>query len=117
MKLILLTKQQKLEAYTYALLCAHSVADDSSGSIPEMYFVKLISHHPWYVCHNLGAWYCENFGYISMFLDGHQVFPEFFMQKPDHSRLVWWPTPNQSKIGHSLRIAAIEAAINLTEQL
>lgn len=91
-----LSKKQKLEAYTYALLCALSARDSRlQGNI-------LIG-----VCINLDDWAINN--------EIHNAsFPEFVSQRPANKSFLWWPCNVK---GMDLRIAAIERAIHLTEQL
>jgi len=95
------TKKQKLEAYTYALLCIYVYMDDQSEDQ--------------FICNNLGRWMSKD--EKKSFDFELSVFPEFAQQKPTHEIPVnvgggWWHHRN-----NGARIRAIERAIRLTEQL
>lgn len=111
-------KQDKLEAYTYALLCAHCSIDyeskDNSYSSSRAGEIMVES------CLNLDNWYLYKYGScLPSLSDIHTMFPEFARQRPIWRGEIdcWWPMPWKNKEGHKKRIEAIERAIQLTEQL
>lgn len=103
-----LTKQQKLEAYTYALFIALARIDDR-----ESYDICAS------VCRSLGNYVEHLFGYYFFADESLQLAPEFRSQKPAdrNEQCLWWIVPERDIKEHMLRIAAIEKAIELTEQL
>lgn len=91
-----LTRREKLDAYTYALLCIYEYLSNDNGDC--------------FVCNNLGRWINENEKKCYPF--SLEDFPEFAKQQPVNSSGSWWGIYEMDK-----RIAAIERAIHLTEQL
>lgn len=97
---MILTKEQKLEAYTYTML---------------IHLLETDARIPTFVCIDLKHWYNRGKNIKHRCVLGEVIdhFPEFHAQYPNNNRFgcAWWSdfSPRRTR--------AIERAIELTEKL
>jgi hypothetical protein len=93
-----MTKKEKIEAYTYAML------------------VIMIDHVDPFICVRLNEWLHYCYGLVSAWdiKDVSKYFPEIMQLQPDQNDKSggWWPT---TKAGNELRLIALEKAIQLVQ--
>jgi hypothetical protein len=109
-----LTKQQKLEAYTYAMVCILenlTIANDSNVDSHERingYDLRLG------ICLMLRDWMDQDLSIVDEWISMSLTFPEFFESEPAFHGSYWW---DHNKAGQTQRLKAMENAIQLTEKL